>query len=68
MIAQSRIQSILSEMAIQNYRSCSITTGSTDRLSYVSSEVDSRVNSPINTNHDILSNAISAAFDNEDFI
>lgn len=64
MIAQSRIQSILIEMAIQNYRSCSITTGSTDRLS---SEGDSRVNSPINTNHNILSNAISAAFDIEDY-
>jgi len=55
-------------MAKQNYKSFSITTGSTDRLSYVSSEVDSRVNSPIDTNRDILSNAISAVFDNEDFI
>lgn len=68
MIAQSRIQSILSDVAIQNYRSCSITTGSTDRLSYVSSEVDSRINSPIDTNHDILSNVISATLNNEDFI
>jgi len=64
LIAKTRIQNILSEMAIQNYRSRSITTGSTDRLS---SEGDYRVNSPINTNHDILSNAISAAFDIEDY-